>query len=278
MVPEGPSASCAVGKAIDAPCKVMPEVSVVLETTGRRQEKSTGVTGRSAGEVGVAPGAALIEDDRIAPGLTLAVEPDELQAASTMATNTTSRLIVGLNGSADEVLRRRFRGRLSVFICPDLAVTPPPAPPPAHPVRHHPPPPLSSLVGRGAPLAGVLEGLGGGRGELGVPASGQWPGAAGSGPAGGGGCGGSNRWRPRPPTASSSNAHASGGRSSWRTRTPRRRSTGCVRGSIACRWRSSSPPPALARCPRPRALPLPPLTSPPSLPLPPPTSPPLSRS
>jgi len=88
----------------------MPEVSVVLQTTGRRQEKSTAVTGRSAGEVGVAPGvavgAALVDGDRIAPGLTLAVEPDELQAASTRATSTSSRLIVGFNGPADGVLRR----------------------------------------------------------------------------------------------------------------------------------------------------------------------------
>src|SRR5260370_38178617 len=105
MVPDGSSASCAVGKAIDAPCKVMPELWVVLETTGRRQEKSTGVTGRSAGEGGVAPGvavgAALIDGDRIAPGLTLAVEHVELQAESTRTTPTTGLLIVGLNRSVD---------------------------------------------------------------------------------------------------------------------------------------------------------------------------------
>src|SRR5260370_13114053 len=155
MVPEGSSASCAVGRAIDALCKVMPEVSVVLETTGRRQEKSTGVTGRSAGEVGVAPGAALIEDDRIAPGLTLAVEPDELQAASTMATNTTSRLIVGLNGSADEVLRRRVRSRISRIICTHMAINPPPVHRRSIPLQPKPPLPLSPLVWRGRELVGV---------------------------------------------------------------------------------------------------------------------------
>src|SRR5260370_15718638 len=89
----------------------MPEVSVVLQTTGRRQEKSTGVTDRSAGEVGVAPGgaagAALVDGDRTAPGLTLAVEPDELQAATTRATRTSGHLIVGFNGPAERVLRRR---------------------------------------------------------------------------------------------------------------------------------------------------------------------------
>src|SRR5260370_18816484 len=150
MVPDGSSASCAVGKAIDAPCKVMPELWVVLETTGRRQEKSTGVTGRSAGEVGVAPGvavgAALIDGDRIAPGLTLAVEPDELQAASTRTTNTTGHLIVGLNGSADEVLRRRLRGRISLIICTDMAITPPRVDRRSIPLAHNLPVPLSSLV------------------------------------------------------------------------------------------------------------------------------------
>src|SRR5579864_9823090 len=88
MIPLGSCVSWPDGKLMNPPWRVRPFPSLLLVTTGRRQEKSTEDTGRS-------PGARLgVGDAEAGSGLTAAVGCAGPQATIRKAKATTARNLI----------------------------------------------------------------------------------------------------------------------------------------------------------------------------------------
>src|SRR6267143_5664725 len=97
MVPLGSTATRPAGKVMKPPCSAGTGLSGSTVTTGSRQEKSTPVTGRSPGSVGLETGDQVtwaVAEAVGCGGLTAAVGWDWLQPTSKIPTRQSTRALM----------------------------------------------------------------------------------------------------------------------------------------------------------------------------------------